>query len=55
MNSIVKSSARNTRALGSSFALKQILRRGVSTQELDATKGGRSRNFPEIRHFLMMF
>jgi hypothetical protein len=40
MNPII--SAKSLRTIRRSPALKQLLRRGVSTQELDATKGGKS-------------
>jgi hypothetical protein len=37
---MISSSVRNTRAFPRSPVLKDLLRRGVSTKELDATKGG---------------
>ncbi|KAG4431204.1 hypothetical protein IFR05_013311 [Cadophora sp. M221] len=43
MNSILNTSARNTRIFRGSPVLKGLLRRGVSTQDLDASKGDRER------------
>ncbi|KAG9238222.1 pyridine nucleotide-disulfide oxidoreductase-domain-containing protein [Amylocarpus encephaloides] len=40
MNRVVKSSAKSSLNIRSSSVFSRILRRGVSTQDLDATKGG---------------
>ena len=42
MNSLLCTSTKSTRAFRGTPVLKGLLRRGVSTQELDASKGGKS-------------
>lgn len=41
MNSVRNMFGNNTRSFRAGPLVKKILRRGVSTQELDATKGGK--------------
>jgi hypothetical protein len=48
MKSMISSSVRNTRALPRSPVLKALLRKGVSTKELDATKGGEFVSFATV-------
>jgi hypothetical protein len=48
MKSIISSSVRNTRYSRGSTVCRDLLRRGVSTQELDVTKGGEFVILPAI-------
>lgn len=50
---ILKPVSRTSNALARNSALKQILRRGISTQELDASKGGKS-EFPRDFSFISL-
>jgi NADH dehydrogenase len=55
MKSIISTSVRSTRAFPTSPVWKGLLRRGISTQELDATKGGEFIIFSYLAFILMFF
>lgn len=51
MNSLLCTGTKSTRAFRSPPVLKRLLRRGVSTQELDASKGGKSAHILYLTFF----